>query len=58
MTDRGRVYEEVTCPYCGHKSYHSFHILSDTLICDKCNKEFEIVLEVNVKVVGTRMIEY
>lgn len=57
MTDRGRVYKEVTCPYCGHKAYHSFHILSKTLICDNCDNEFEIELEVTVKVKSTRILE-
>ena len=56
MTDRGRVYEEVTCPYCKHKGYHSFHILSETLICDSCDKEFEIELEVTVKVKSTKVL--
>lgn len=51
------VYEEVTCPYCRDKRYHSFHILAETLICDKCDKEFEIELEVDVKVKGTRMLD-
>lgn len=55
---RGRVYEEATCPYCGYRDVYSFHVQSDTLICHNCNNEFEIELEVNVKVKGTRMIEY
>ena len=54
---RGRVYEEATCPYCGHRDAYSFHVQSDSLICNNCDKEFEIELEVNVKVIGTRMIE-
>lgn len=41
---------------CGDKRYHSFHILAETLICDKCDKEFEIELEVTVKVTGTRVL--
>ena len=57
MTDRGRVYEEVVCPYCGYKSYHSFHILSETLFCHKCDKEFEIELDVTVKVKSTKILE-
>ena len=57
MANRGRVEEEVTCPYCGHKDYHSFHILSETLICDNCDKEFEIELEVTVKVKNTKILE-
>lgn len=55
---RGRVYEEATCPYCGYRDAYSFHVQSDTLICHNCDNEFEIELEVNVKVKGTRMIEY
>ena len=55
---RGRVYEEATCPYCGHRDAYSFHVQSETLLCNNCDSEFEIELEVNVKVVGTRMIEY
>ena len=38
MSDRGRVYEEATCPYCGHKGYYSFHIESDTLWCHNCDR--------------------
>lgn len=56
MDDRGRVYEEVTCPYCGRKEWHSFHILSQTLICDYCDEEFEIELDVTVKVTSTRVL--
>lgn len=55
---RGRVYEEATCPYCGYRDAYSFHVQSDTLICHNCDSEFEIELEINVKVKGTRMIEY
>lgn len=58
MTDRGRVEEEATCPYCGHRDWYSFHILSNSLICDNCDKEFEIELEVDVKVKSTKMLEY
>ena len=53
-----KVYEEATCPYCGDKRYHSFHILAETLICYSCDKEFEIELEVDVKVKNTRKLEY
>ena len=55
---RGRVYEEATCPYCGYRDAYSFHVQSESLFCNNCDSEFEIELEVNVKVVGTRMIEY
>ena len=55
---RGRVYEEATCPYCGYRDAYSFYVQSETLLCNNCDSEFEIELEVNVKVVGTRMIEY
>ena len=57
MSDRGRVYEEATCPYCGHKGYYSFHIESDTLWCHNCDREFEIELEVDVRVAGTSAID-
>lgn len=55
---RGRVYEEATCPYCGYRDAYSFHVQSESLLCNNCDSEFEIELEVNVKVIGTRMIEY
>lgn len=55
---RGRVFEEATCPYCGYRDAYSFHIQSESLLCNNCDREFEIELEVNVKVIGTRMIEY
>lgn len=55
MNDRGEVYEEVSCPYCGYKGHHSFHILSETLICNNCDKEFEIELEVTVKAKAVRI---
>lgn len=53
---RGRVYEEATCPYCGYRDYYSFHVQTETLLCYKCDKEFEIELEVNVKVKSTKPI--
>ena len=45
-----------TCPHCGDVADHTFYLNSDTLICDKCDKEFDIVLYVdNIKVVSTKM---
>lgn len=58
MTDRGRVYKEVVCPYCGDRDWYSFHILSEALICNSCDNEFEIELEVKVNVKSTKMFEY
>ena len=55
---RGRVYEEATCPYCGYRDAYSFHVQSETLLCNNCDNEFEIELEVNVKVTSTRKLEY
>lgn len=57
MANRGRVYEEVTCPYCGHIGWYSFHILSEALLCHHCDREFEIELEVTVKVKSTKIID-
>lgn len=54
---RGRVFEEATCPYCGYRDAYSFHVQSESLLCNNCDREFEIELEVIVKVIGTRMIE-
>lgn len=56
MDDRGRVYEEVACPYCGRKDWYSFHIQSRTLFCNYCDEEFEIELDVTVKVTSTRVL--
>ena len=58
MSCRGRVEEQATCPYCGNRDWYSFHILSETLICHNCDNEFEIELEVDVKVKSTRMLDY
>lgn len=54
---RGIVFEEATCPYCGYRDAYSFHVQSEYLLCNNCDREFEIELEVIVKVIGTRMIE-
>lgn len=54
---RGRVYEEATCPYCGYRDCYSFHINSETLLCNNCGKEFEIELEVTVKVKKTKILD-
>jgi DNA-directed RNA polymerase subunit RPC12/RpoP len=32
------------CPHCGEEDTHTFYLNADTLICDKCNKEFNIEL--------------
>lgn len=53
---RGRVEAEATCPYCGRSDWYSFHVCSDTLLCNSCDKEFEISLDVEVTVTGTRPI--
>lgn len=54
---RGRVEAAATCPYCGEEDWYSFHVQSDTLICHSCDKEFEISLDVQVKVTATRTID-
>lgn len=51
---RGRVEAEATCPYCSERDWYSFHVCSDTLLCNTCDKEFEISLDVEVKVTDTR----
>lgn len=45
-----RLYEEITCPYCGHTDFISFHCDADTLFCNNCNREFAIELEMTVTV--------
>ena len=32
MTDRGRVYEEATCPYCGHRDCYSIELEVDVKV--------------------------
>ena len=53
---RGRVEAEATCPYCGESGWYSFHVCSDSLICNSCDMEFEIDLDVEVKITDTRTI--
>lgn len=52
-----KVYEEATCPYCGHKSFHTFHYGSDTLICHNCDKEFAIKLETTIVVKSAKLYD-
>jgi uncharacterized protein YbaR (Trm112 family) len=40
-----KLNEKVTCPYCGHEDWYTFHIDSDSLYCHKCDKEFAIKLQ-------------
>lgn len=53
---RGRVEAEATCPYCGERDLYSFHVCSDTLLCNSCNKEFEISVDVSVTITDTKAI--
>ena len=54
---RGRVEAEAICPYCGCKDWYSFHVQSDSLICNYCDSEFEIDLDVYVEITATRPID-
>lgn len=31
-----------TCPHCNDKDCHTFYLNAESLICDKCDKEFQI----------------
>lgn len=43
------------CPHCGEEDYYTFHLGADTLICNKCDKEFNIELWVsNIKVKSSK----
>ena len=53
---RGRVEAEATCPCCGERDLYSFHVCSDTLICNTCEAEFEIDLDIDVTITETRAI--
>ena len=55
--NRGRVEEEVTCPYCGHKDWYSFYFESEALYCHNCNKEFAIKLEYVIKVNSAKIFD-
>ena len=54
---RGRVEAEATCQYFGERDWYSFHVCSDTLLCNTCDKEFEISLDVQVKITDTRTVD-
>lgn len=41
---------EITCPYCGWKDRDSWELTdSGEVICSKCEKEFHVEREVDVK---------
>ena len=54
---RGRIYEQATCPYCGHEDYYSFHFESETLYCNNCDKEFAIELETVITVKSAKIFD-
>ncbi len=35
---------EATCPHCGHWSYYVFYLNADSLICNECDKTFNITI--------------
>lgn len=52
-----KVDELATCPYCGHEDLYVFHYGTDTLYCNKCDKEFAIKLETVIKVKSAKIYD-
>lgn len=47
---------EAQCPYCDDVADHTFYLNSETLICHRCDKEFDIALYVGaIEVRSTKM---
>lgn len=45
-----RVEELAKCPHCGDESLYKFYLGTDRLICNKCDKSFDIKYETKVTV--------
>jgi|JI10StandDraft_1071094.scaffolds.fasta_scaffold358912_3 transcription elongation factor Elf1 len=45
----------VKCPHCEKENSHTFYLNADTLICDECDKEFNIeIYATNIEVRSTK----
>ena len=47
-----KVDEQASCPYCGHIDWYVFHLGSDSLYCNKCDKEFAIKSKVQTVILS------
>ena len=50
-----KVNEVAICPYCGDEGLYTFYYGEETLLCNKCRKEFAIKLESVIKVKSAKI---
>ena len=48
--------ENITCPYCEKTSCYIFYLNANTIICNECDKEFEIdIFVASIAIKGSKL---